>query len=404
MSPTIRTVESLEEARGAIGAIGHYFGGWPADEEATERFTRNLPLERLHAALDEGRIVGGAGAFPFRLSTPGGEVGCAGVTVVGVLPTHRRRGVLTSLMRTQLDDVRRRGEPIAALWASEEAIYRRFGYGMAALGAEVTVPRGYHALRVPQPEDVRVRLISLEEAQTVVPPVYERVRRAIPGMYARSETWWESRLLADPPDRREDGAQKNVAVVECAGEPVGYALYRVVAKWELGVNVGHVRVLEALAADGFELELWRFLLGVDWISTFRTQHLPLDHPLLHGLVYPRRARLQVYDTLFVRVVDVAAALAARTYGTEETLVFELADSFLPDNAGRWRLAGGAAERRDDEPELALDVNELGSLYLGGFTATELARAGLVRELRPGALAKADLLFASPRKPWCPEIF
>jgi predicted acetyltransferase len=331
-------------------------------------------------------------------------VGCGGVTVVGVLPTHRRRGVLTRLMRAQLEDIRERGEPIAALWASEEAIYRRFGYGMAALGAELTVPRGYEALRVPQPEDVRVRLVSLEDAQTLVPPVYERIRRTIPGMYGRSDTWWETRVLADPPERREDGAQKNVALVESAGEAVGYALYRVVTKWELGLNVGHVRVLEGLALDGFELELWRFLFGVDWIASFRTQHLPLDHPLLHGLVYPRRARLQVYDTLFVRVVDVAAALAARTYGTDEELVFELADEFLPENTGRWRLAGGAAQRTDAEPELALAANELGSLYLGGFTASELERAGLVRELRPGALARADRLFASPRKPWCPEIF
>ncbi|HWH05126.1 MAG TPA: GNAT family N-acetyltransferase [Gaiellaceae bacterium] len=404
MSWEIRTVRDLAEARQAIGAIGHYFGGWPADEEATERFTKNLPLDRLHAAVDDGRIVGGAGAIPFTLTTPGGEVGCAGVTVVGVLPTHRRRGVLTSLMRTQLEDVRKRGEPIAALWASEEAIYRRYGYGMAALGAELTLPRGYHELRVPPAEGVATRLVPLDEAQAVVPAVYERVRRAIPGMYARTDTWWETRLLADPPERREDGAQKNVAIVEHDGRPVGYALYRVISKWEGPANVGHVRVLEALAEDGYELELWRFLLGIDWIATFRCHHLPLDHPLLHGLVYPRRAQLRVYDTLFVRIVDLVPALAARAYGSDEALVFELADDFLPENAGRWRLSGGRAEHTDEEPELALAANELGSLYLGGFTASELARAGLVRELREGALAKADVLFGSRRKPWCPEIF
>ena len=404
MSIAIRTVRDVGEARQAIGAIGHYFGGWPADDEAAERFTRNLPFERLHAALDDGRIVAGAGAIPFRMTVPGGEVGCGGVTVVGVLPTHRRRGVLTSLMRAQLEDLRDRGEPIAALWASEEAIYRRFGYGMAALAAELTLPRGYHALRVPPLDDAQVRLVSLEDAKAVVRAIYERVRRETPGMYARSDDWWDSRILTDPPDRREEGAAKNCAILERAGEPVGYALYRVISKWEGPANVGHVRVIEALAEEGAELELWRFLLGVDWIATFRTMHLPLDHPLVHGLVYPRRAQLRVYDTLFVRIVDVAAALGGRAYGTDEALVFELEDAFLPENGGRWRLAGGGAERTDEEPELALAANELASLYLGGFPASELARAGVVRELREGALAKADRLFAWRRKPWCPEIF
>jgi predicted acetyltransferase len=163
-------------------------------------------------------------------------------------------------------------------------------------------------------------------------------------------------------------------------------------------------VIEAMGDDGAELELWRYLLGVDWISTFRADHLPVDHPLVHALVNPRRAVLRLYDTLFVRLVDVGAALSARSYAGEEPLVLEVADPFLPDNAGRWRIADGVAERTDDEADLALDVNEVGSLYLGGFGASELVRAGLVRELREGAAARADALFATPRKPWCPEIF
>jgi predicted acetyltransferase len=177
----------------------------------------------------------------------------------------------------------------------------------------------------------------------------------------------------------------------------------VISKWEAGQNVGHVRVLEAMAAES-ELELWRFLLGLDWVGTFRGGHLPPDHPLLHGLVYPRRLSLRVGDQLWIRIVDVGAALAARSYASEEALVLELADEFLPENAGRWRIAGGGAERTDDEPDLALDVQELASLYLGGFGASELVRAGLVRELGEGAAARADAIFATPRKPWTPEIF
>jgi len=142
MTWEIRPTEDLDEFKRAVGAIGHYFGGWPTDDESAQRFAANLPLDRMHAAFDGDRIVGGAGAFPFELTVPGGPVACAGVTVVGVLPTHRRRGVLSAMMRAQLEDVRRRGEPIAALWASEEVIYRRFGYGLASLAGEIGIPSG----------------------------------------------------------------------------------------------------------------------------------------------------------------------------------------------------------------------------------------------------------------------
>ena len=403
MSMEIRPVASVEELTAAIGAIGHYFGGWPTLEQA-ERFGRNLPLERMHAAFDGDSIVGGAGAFPFELTIPGGQLGCGGVTVVGVLPTHRRRGVLTSMMRAQLEDIRDRGEPLAALWASEEAIYRRFGYGMAALGTEMALARGYHALRAPANPEVGVRLVSLDDAKGLVPPIYERTRLRTPGMYARSPDWWETRILDDPADRREDGAAKNVAIADLDGVPSAYALYRVVSKWEGAANAGHVRILESMGDDGAELGLWSFLLGLDWVGTFRANHLPIDHPLLHALVYPRRALLRLYDTLFLRLVDVGAALTARSYASEEPLVLELEDAFLPENSGRWRIADGGAGRTDDDADLALDVNEAGSLYLGGFTASELVRAGLVRELREGAAQRADRLFATSRKPWCPEIF
>jgi predicted acetyltransferase len=398
----VRTTATAEEFAGAIGAIGHYFGGWP-DAEGAERFSRNLPLDRMHAAFDGDRAVGGAGAFPFELTIPGGQVRCGGVTVVGVLPTHRRRGVLTMMMRAQLEDIRDRGEPLAALWASEEPIYRRYGYGLASLGCEMSLKRGYHALRVPPDPAASVRLVSLEEAKELLPPIYDRVRLGTPGMYARTPVWWETRILDDPADRREEGAAMNVAVLDLDGRSVGYALYRVISKWEGGQNVGHVRLLETMAEEG-ELELWRFLLGLDWVETFRGGHLPTDHPLLHGLAYPRRLQLRIGDQLWLRLVDVGAALSARSYTSEEPLVLEVGDEFLTENAGRWRIQGGSAERTDDAPDLALDVQELASLYLGGFTATELMRAGLVRELTEGAAERANRLFATPRKPWTPEIF
>jgi predicted acetyltransferase len=403
---TVRPTENVDEFRRAVGAIGHYFGGWPADDEQAQRFAANLPLERMHAAFDGDRIVGGAGAFPFELTVPGGTVRCGGVTVVGVLPTHRRRGILTAMMRAQLEDVRGRGEPVAALWASEEVIYRRFGYGMASLSCEIGVPSGYAGLREPPDARAAARLVPLGEAKDVIAPIYDRIRAGRPGMFARSDAWWESRNLSDPPDRRQGGGEKNVVVLDLDGEPAGYAMYRVHTKFESGAAAGHVDVIEALA-DGpaATRELWRVLLDMDWKATLKGYLLPVDHPLLHQLRYPRRMQMRVGDGLWVRLVDVPAALVARAYGSEEPVVLDVRDPFLPENEGRWRLAGGTVERTEDDAELELDVGELGAAYLGGFTFGELVRAGTVRELRDGAAARADAVFLTGGpKPWCPEIF
>jgi predicted acetyltransferase len=152
-------------------------------------------------------------------------------------------------------------------------------------------------------------------------------------------------------------------------------------------------------------ELWRVLLDMDWKATLKAYLLPIDHALVHQLAYPRRMQLRVGDGLWVRLVDVGAALSARGYAGDGTVVLEVEDAFLPDNAGRWRVAGGTVERTDEDAHLALDVGELGSVYLGGFTFAELVRAGVVRELKDGAAARADAVFVTGApKPWCPEIF
>ena len=405
MSWDIRPCQSIEDIQAALGAIGHYFGGWPPDRERVEQFARLMPLERAHAVHDGGRVVAGAGAFPFRFTVPGGVVDCAGVTVVGVLPTHRRRGILAAMMREQLDDVRRRGEPLAALWASEEAIYGRFGYGLASFAGEIDVARSHSGLRVSRADAARTRLVGLAEAKKLVPPIYDRVRAETPGMFERSADWWEVRNLADPPDRRDGAGEKNAMVLELDGRDAGYALYRLTAKWEAGSSVGFVTVIEALGDSPTAVqEVWRFLLELDWMASVKAGLLPVDHPLLHLLQYPRRMKMRISDALWCRLVDVGAALSARTYADGEPLVFEVADAFLPDNAGRWRLADGRAERTEDDAHLALDVSALGSVYLGGVTFSELLRASAIRELGPGAAERADAVFATSRRPWCPEIF
>ena len=246
----------------------------------------------------------------------------------------------------------------------------------------------------------------MEESKAVFAAIYDRVRLRTPGMFSRTDAWWETRNLPDPPDRRRGGGEKNAFVLELDGEPAGYALYRIHTKFEGGAAAGPVDVIEAIADGAVATrELWRVLLDMDWKATLKAYLLPIDHPLVHQLTYPRRMQLRLGDGLWVRLVDVGAALSARTYADADPVVVELEDAFLPENTGRWRIAADGTERTEDDADLALGVGELGSVYLGGFEFGELARAGVVRELKEGGAARADALFRTDApKPWCPEIF
>ncbi len=403
MSFTVAPCKNLEEFGQAIFAIGQYFGLEPT-EERMERFSKNLPIERMHAARESGAIIGGAGAFPFELTVPGALVPTAGVTVVGTFPTHRRRGVLRAMMRTQLDDVYERGEPLALLWASEDTIYGRFGYGMASVAGEVSIPKEHSAYTRPLERKGTLRIVDSAEALTLFPRVWDRVRRHTPGMLRRTRNWWEFRILFEQAGGGEEGPKRHV-VLENDGRPEGYAIYRHKPKWEEGVSAAELQVVEAVALDGQPTaELWRYLLDIDWSAKTTAYLLPPDHPLWWLLATPRRMRLRIGDGLWVRLVDVGAALSARSYAADGAIVFDVADDFCRWNAGLWRLSGGRAKRTTAAPQIRCDVSALGSVYLGGFTFAQLARGGRVEELRRGATARADAMFATERAPWCPEIF
>jgi predicted acetyltransferase len=394
---------NLEEFGQAVFAIGQYFGMEPT-EERMERFSKNLPIERMHAARENGATVGGAGAFPFQLTVPGAVVPTAGVTVVGTFPTHRRRGVLRALMRAQLDDVHARGEPLALLWASEDTIYGRFGYGMASVTGDVSIPKEHAAFARPLEREGTLRIVEREEALALFPRVWDKVQRTTPGMLRRTRNWWELRILFEPPGGGEEGPKRFV-VLERDGQPDGYAIYRHKMKWEQGVSAGELQVVEAVALDGKPTaEIWRYLLDIDWAVRITASLLPPDHPLWWLLASPRYMRLRVGDGLWIRLVDVGAALSARSYAGDGAIVFDVVDDFCPWNAGAWRLSDGRARRTTSAPHLRLDASALGSVYLGGFTFSQLVRGGRVEELRRGAATRADALFATARAPWCPEIF
>jgi predicted acetyltransferase len=400
----IRATKDLDEFTAAVLAIGQYFGMVPT-EERMQRFVDQMGLERMHAAWSNGSVVGGAGAFTFNLSVPGGDLATAGVSVVGVYPTHRRRGVLRALMRAQLEDAHERGEPLAALWASEETIYGRFGYGLASFCGEISLAREYTTFAQPVDPEGTLRLLKPEEVLETIPPVFERVRAQWPGMFSRNRLWWENREVDDPEDRREGAGPKRWVAYERDGGVDGYAVYRHKPGFEQGTSTAELRVLEALGATPAALrDLWGYLLAVDWVATVKSYLMPPDHPLFLLLATPRRLRYRMGDALWVRVVDIGPALSGREYSAEGSIAFDVTDDFCPWNEGRWKLADGTAEPTGDEPDLKLPVQSLGAAFLGGVSFASLARAGRLEELRDGAIDRADALFRWDRHPWCPEIF
>ena len=406
MAYRVRPCRSLDELGAALSAIGHYFGWVPAEDEV-ERFSKLLPVDRMHAAFDGKEIVGGAGVFPFDMTVPGAIVSCAGVTVVGVLPTHRRRGILRRMMRAQLDDVRERGEPFAALWASEPTIYGRYGYGHASLTHEMRLPRTRAALRAgTPPRDGAVRLVDASEAQKTLPRIYDRVRNVTPGFLSRSREWWELRRLRDDASRRPPGSGPlNFALYERDGRAEGYALYRIAQAEEDGHWKRRLRVVEALGVDAVATrEVWRFLTELDWTDEILAWLLPTDHPIQHLVARVDELDLRADTGLWVDLVDVGASLSARGYAGDGRVTLELTHSFCPWNDGTWTVADGVAKRSSRRPDVRLDATALGAAYLGGNSFSQLARAGLVEEGARGGLTRADALFASDLAPWCPEIF
>ncbi|WP_336054579.1 GNAT family N-acetyltransferase [Streptomyces sp. CA2R101] len=409
MASELRTLRDTEWDDWS-NALERAFGGVPPSGEERALRRALTEAERSLAVWDDGECVGTAGAFSFGLTVPGGaEVPVAGVTAVSVRATHRRRGLLRSMMRHQLADVRERGEPLAVLTASEPAIYGRFGYGPAALDMQLTVDTvRLAAPELPGVDGVRLRLVDPSAALPECERVYARLVPGRPGMLARRPGWAGLALL-DAPGERDGAGVLQCAVAEVDGEVRGYVRYAVKVVWEDAGASGVVRVRDIEALDPVVYAaLWRFLFGIDLTSSVTVSSRPVDDALPHLAGDLRRCLPVLRESLFVRPVEVGGALAARTYRTPVDVVLEVADPFCPWNAGRWRLTGdgtGAVCARTTDPaELALSVRELGSAYLGGVALTSLAAAGRVRELRPGALAAASVAFGSDVAPWLPHEF
>lgn len=395
-------------ARDFIASAETAFGEHVRDEDAAA-WEVLLELDRAIGTWDGDLLVGNAAAFSFDLTVPGGVLPAAGVTMVGVQPTHRRRGALRRMMRMQLDDVHDRGEPLAILWASEGSIYGRFGYGLATLRARITIQRDRAAFARPHAPAGAIRFVDVDEAKRVFPAVHDALVPHRPGFFGRTPAFWDTQVFYDPEHWRHGAGAAFHVVHEVDGAVDGYARYRIRDEWDEAGPKSTLLVNELLATNAAaHLDLWRYLLDVDLIGKIEAWNLPSDDPLMLAVLEPRRLGLGLGDGLWLRVVDVAAALAGRRYRMDGTLTIELRDEFCAWNQGRWALRVEAGiplvEPTDGPADVACDANDLAAAYLGAFSFRQLAEAARATELSPGGVARADALFATERAPWCPRIF
>lgn len=386
------------------------FGSEPPSAAALEIDKRLLERDRTIGVFDGPQIVGGASIFTFEMTVPGGPIPMAGVSWVSVMPTHRRRGILSSMMRHQLHGLHESGgEAVAGLTASEPPIYGRFGYGLASRVALLTIPRPHSGLRMPSGSDaVTLRLTPTEESQAICEEVYARQVSTRPGMLVRSPAWAEA-YAADPDDWRAGRSSLRTVLAERDGQAVGYTRYRVKREFKDGAPSGQVDVSELYADDAASYAvLLRYLVSIDLMTTTTLSGVPLDAPPFGLLENIRAADVRVKDALFIRLVDVDRALASRTYSAQIDVVIDVVDTFCPWNARHWRLTGdekgASCERTAAAADLSLGVRELGSVFIGGSSLAALASAGLVEERRSGALIEASRAFATDLEPWLPFGF
>jgi predicted acetyltransferase len=382
-----------------IGVLSHVFA-WEPKPEELELDRKRMEFDRSIAAFDRDHIVGTGANLTFRMSVPGGRIDAGGVTMIGVLPSHRRRGVLTSMMTELLDDSRRRGEPVSILWASESSIYGRFGFGQATRHATRKVERAHAALRPDVGAPGTVRLIDKEEALKHLPELYGYAVSRYPGMIERTPEDWEL-ALADLESWRDGYTANRFALYEEDGVPRGLARYRIKDEWKDGHAQNTLSVTLVIGVDDVAAQgLWRFLFGIDLVKTIQARHRPLRDPLAYLLADPRRMSFEVVEGIWVRILDVPAALEARRYAVQGSVTIEVTDS---DVAGVYRLDGGpdgaSCTRADGTPDLRMGVSTLGMRYLGDHDFESLAGAGLV-EGSQDALRQADLMFGWHEPAWC----
>ena len=372
-----------------------------------EELRPHFDLARSIGVFEGSNIIGGCQAHRLEMSIPGGASAVAGVANVAVQPTHTRQGVMSRMMQRQMNDIHEWGEPLAVLFASESAIYGRFGYGVGTVHESWQIDRPYNAYARKYESPGRIVFVDPDDAVKELPEVYRRGTAGRPGVFPKPPYKWEEE--AGSPDAREPqprvrgrgrGGLFYAAYVE-DGRIDGYAIYR--------SNRPTIMVTELMAASReAAAALWRFCFDLDLMSVTEAIKRPLDDPLPLMLLDPRRLQRTVRDGVWLRVVDARAALEQRSYADAGRLTLEVRDDLCPWNNGCFELEGGpegaTCRATDSSPDLTIDVSGLASAYLGTVGFTILAGAGRADEHTPGALHRADRMFAVQRQPWTPFNF
>ncbi|NVB80456.1 MAG: GNAT family N-acetyltransferase [Kofleriaceae bacterium] len=373
-----------------------------ADEGGVDRHRKLVDLSQSWAAFEGNQIVATAATFNHQMSLPlGGSLPMAGLTMVTVRPSHRRKGLLRQLMTRHLDDARARNFPVSGLWASESKIYGRFGYGIAAFADAYEIPNA-HALEVGPGRDLDdLEWIDEGRAREVLPAIYARATDARPGALRRSPAWWRERRFIENAWSRKGASRRRYVLAKRGRDLVGYIAYRQRDKFTGGLPDGRLEINELISIDArAAVTLWKFACSVDLFPTVTWWNAPPDDALPWNVDDLRRVKRSKEDTLWLCIEDVPAALAARGYTTDGTLRIAV---------GGWTYelvaegGKGTCEPTSKAPDISCTKQTLATLYLGAVTATNLAQAGIVRG-EAKSLALADALFSSPLAAWCPEIF
>lgn len=408
MTNETRRIVQLTSSRAAeVASLDQWAFAQKDPVDSPETITQGLDWDRTYGVevvgdQTEPELAAIHSSYALKLAVPGGIAKTSGLTWVGVHPQYRRRGILRSMIGAHFDHCRANGECLSVLTAAEIPIYTRFGYGQAAQGVRMTVPRGAELFDVEESDDLRVRIekVSDETHREVIHAIHAAEGTgptARPGWVLRVNTGMQRAMLQEheKPLKMES---PRVIIVERQGDPRAYALFRREFAWNATGPAGAVHINESAALDPAAAHaLWKTVLDMDLMSRVETAILPLDDALVSLLTDIRSAAPTLSDNIFARIIDLPEALAARRYSIPIDMTIAVTDQLLPANAGTWRLAGDLdsahATRTEESPDLTLDIRALSSLYLGGMSAASLAAAGLIRQERDGALQQFGTAFS-----------
>ena len=408
---TLRTIHDDDDFVAFDKALHSVFLKEPRHDE-TELSRKVTDLDRMFGFHDGTRWATTAGDYRKKVILPGGAlVPVAAVTAVTVSPGHRRRGLLTRMMRHQLDEIRARGtESLAMLFASETAIYGRFGYGLASQNAVLSGQ--VRDLGFRPDVDLGDGIVSETDAPTLLthgPVIFDRAIIGLPGRMDRPRPWWDHRIHDNDERRRDTGGIRFALHQEPDGTPSGFAVYRAKPDWSATGPNGTLHVEEVRATNPRAYaRVWRFLLELDLVRGIKYDGAAVDEPLRYLPADQRALQCGVVDGIFVRLVDVDRALTLRRYAAPVDIVLDVRDEFCPWNTGRYRLRGGRdgaeCERTDAPADIVISARDLGAIYLGGTSVSQLTAAGLVDELTPGSALRAAVAFGWPVAPAIPDHF